>query len=153
MPPPAASNERVTRPASPFTREPSLLRTILTTRNAVGKRLRLALPLFLTGSPSREPAFLSPGCHHRGSTRISRVSTGEGMTTVNTTKSKARRLILGALLVAAAGGLLTACSSMPPGPTYTDEELRAICERHGGWWRGNLIPGYCEYQLASHQAP
>ena len=38
---------------------------------------------------------------------------------------------------------------MPPGPTYTEDELRVICERRGGWWRGNLIPGYCEYQTAS----
>lgn len=63
-----------------------------------------------------------------------------------------RRIVLAALLGAAAGGLFAACSSLPPGPTYTDEELRAICERHGGWWRGSLIPGYCEYQLAN-QAP
>jgi hypothetical protein len=38
---------------------------------------------------------------------------------------------------------------MPPGPTYTEDELRIICERRGGWWRGNLIPGYCEFQSAS----
>lgn len=75
------------------------------------------------------------------------------MTTVGRTKGYARRLVLGAMLAAAAGGLLSACSSMPPGPTYTEDELRAICERRGGWWRGNLIPGYCEYQTASNQAP
>jgi hypothetical protein len=73
----------------------------------------------------------------------------ETMTTVGTTNRTRRRLLLGALLVAAAGGLLTACSSMPPGPTYTEDELRIICERRGGWWRGNLIPGYCEFQSAS----
>lgn len=75
------------------------------------------------------------------------------MTTVGRTKGYARRLVLGALLAAAAGGLLSACSSMPPGPTYTEDELRVICERRGGWWRGNLIPGLCEYQTASNQAP
>jgi hypothetical protein len=75
------------------------------------------------------------------------------MTIVDTTTHKARRLVLGALLAAAAGGLLTACSSMPPGPTYTEDELKVICERRGGWWRGNLIPGYCEYQTAANQAP
>ena len=42
---------------------------------------------------------------------------------------------------------------MPQGPTYTDEELRAQCERRGGWWRGNLIPGFCEYQSAGLQSP
>ena len=75
------------------------------------------------------------------------------MMTVETTKSMARRLVLGALLAAAAGGFLGACSSMPQGPTYTEDELRVICERRGGWWRGNLIPGLCEYQTASNQAP
>ena len=75
------------------------------------------------------------------------------MTTVDTTKSYARRVVLGALLAAAAGAALTGCASMPQGPTYTEAELKAICERRGGWWRGNLIPGYCEYQTASNQAP
>ena len=75
------------------------------------------------------------------------------MMTVETTKSRARRLVLGALLAAAAGGFLGACSSLPPAPTYTEDELRVICERRGGWWRGNLIPGLCEYQTASNQAP
>jgi hypothetical protein len=75
------------------------------------------------------------------------------MTTVDTTKSRARRLVLGVLLAAAAGGLVTGCASMPQGPTYTEAELKAICERRGGWWRGNLIPGYCEYQTASNQSP
>ena len=37
------------------------------------------------------------------------------MMTVETTKSMARRLVLGALLAAAAGGFLGACSSLPPG--------------------------------------
>ncbi len=75
------------------------------------------------------------------------------MTTVDTTKSRARRLVLGVLLAAAAGGFLTGCASMPQGPTYTEAELKAICERRGGWWRGNLIPGYCEYQTAFSQSP
>ncbi len=75
------------------------------------------------------------------------------MTSVDTTKSRARRLVLGVLLAAAAGGLVTGCASMPQGPTYTEAELKAICERRGGWWRGNLIPGYCEYQTASNQSP
>jgi hypothetical protein len=63
-----------------------------------------------------------------------------------------RKLLLGAALAAAAGGLLAGCASLPQGPTYTDAELQAMCERRGGWWRGNLIPGYCEYQTA-RQAP
>jgi hypothetical protein len=55
----------------------------------------------------------------------------------------------GALLAAAVCGLLTGCAGLPQGPTYTDAELRAICERQGGWWRGELIAGFCEYQTAS----
>jgi len=64
-----------------------------------------------------------------------------------------RNILLGALLAAGVGGLFTACSSMPQGPTYTDDELRAICERNGGWWRGELIAGYCEFQLPSSGFP
>jgi hypothetical protein len=75
------------------------------------------------------------------------------MMTVETMKSMARRLVLGVLLAAAAGGFLSACSSLPPGPTYTQDELRVICERRGGWWRGSLIEGFCEFQTASNQAP
>ena len=59
-----------------------------------------------------------------------------------------RGILIGALL-AAAGGLLVACGSEPHGPTYTDAELQAKCEREGGWWRGYLIQGYCEHQSAT----
>jgi hypothetical protein len=30
----------------------------------------------------------------------------------------------------------------------TDDELRVIRERRG-WWRGEVIAGYCEFQTAS----
>ena len=60
-----------------------------------------------------------------------------------------RATVAGALLGAAACGLLAACSAVPHGPTYTDAELQAKCEREGGWWRGYLIPGYCESQAAT----
>ena len=63
------------------------------------------------------------------------------------------RVGAGALLVAACCGLLAGCSSVAYPPTYTQAELKTICERRGGWWRGDLIPGYCEYQAASLQAP
>ena len=77
------------------------------------------------------------------------------MATTRSTRSRAsRRLLAGLLLAIAAGGLLGGCAGWPQGPTYTDAELRAICERRGGWWRGDLIAGYCEYQTASAtQAP
>jgi hypothetical protein len=58
------------------------------------------------------------------------------------------------LLAIAVATLLAGCAGLPQGPTYTDAELRAICERQGGWWRGALIAGYCEHQTASlTQAP
>jgi hypothetical protein len=74
------------------------------------------------------------------------------MGNVTVTGRPSRQLLLGALLIAAAGGLFAGCASLPLGPTYTDTELKAICERRGGWWRGDLIDGYCEYELAL-QAP
>jgi len=71
------------------------------------------------------------------------------MTTVRATKGYARRLVLGALLAAAAGGSLGGCASMPQGPTYTEAELKAICERRGGWWRGPPQPPHsCALVLA-----
>ena len=71
-----------------------------------------------------------------------------------TTTRFPRRLLACALLAAGVGGLLGGCAGLPQGPTYTDAELKAICERQGGWWRGELIAGYCEYQTASiSQAP
>lgn len=59
-----------------------------------------------------------------------------------------RRRAAGLLLAIAAGGLVAGCAGLPQGPTYTDQELRAMCERRGGWWRGDLIANYCEYQTA-----
>jgi hypothetical protein len=60
-----------------------------------------------------------------------------------------RRIVVAAVLGAAAAGLLAACGSVPHGPPYTDAELQARCEREGGWWRGYLLPGYCESQSAT----
>ncbi|HET8529809.1 MAG TPA: hypothetical protein VFO08_01565 [Methylomirabilota bacterium] len=44
---------------------------------------------------------------------------------------------------------LTACTTMSNAPPYSQAELRASCERRGGWWRGSLIPYYCEFQGAA----
>jgi hypothetical protein len=63
------------------------------------------------------------------------------------------RIGVGVMLVAGSCGFLTGCSSVAYPPTYTQAELKTICDRRGGWWRGDLIPGYCEYQAASLQAP
>ncbi len=41
---------------------------------------------------------------------------------------------------------LTGCSMTPIPPTYTQDELKAICERNHGWWHpDDLIGGYCQY--------
>jgi hypothetical protein len=65
-----------------------------------------------------------------------------------------RRVLAGVVLGACLCGLFAACSTVPIPPTYTEAELKAMCERRGGWWRGSLIPGYCEFQGASlSQAP
>ena len=41
--------------------------------------------------------------------------------------------------------ILVGCSSVPLPSTYTQGELKAICERHGGWWHPDeLVGGFCE---------
>jgi hypothetical protein len=42
---------------------------------------------------------------------------------------------------------MIACATTTPlPPTYTQTELKAMCERRGGWWHPNdLVGGYCEY--------
>jgi hypothetical protein len=42
--------------------------------------------------------------------------------------------------------ILAGCSSVQVLPTHTQDELRADCDRHRGWWRpDDLRGGYCEY--------
>jgi uncharacterized protein YceK len=51
------------------------------------------------------------------------------------------------LLLVIAVTILAGCSSVPIPPTYTQDELKAICERHGGWWHpDDLGGGYCEHR-------
>jgi hypothetical protein len=34
---------------------------------------------------------------------------------------------------------------VPIPPTYTQQELKVICERRGGWWHDDdLMGGFCE---------
>ena len=48
------------------------------------------------------------------------------------------------LLIGAVG-----CSSTPIAPTYSQDELKANCERHRGVWHpDDLMGGYCEYRTA-----
>ena len=50
-------------------------------------------------------------------------------------------------LVAVALILLARCSSVPIPPTYTQEELKAICQRHTGYWQPDgPAGGFCEFR-------
>ena len=51
-----------------------------------------------------------------------------------------RGLLLGGLLLAA-------CTTTPSPPADAAEALQARCVRTGGWWRPNVLDGFCEYQL------
>ena len=54
-------------------------------------------------------------------------------------------LILGAVVT----GGCAAAANPPSPPSYTQAELKAACERQGGWWRANLLldnGGLCENQ-------
>lgn len=62
-------------------------------------------------------------------------------------RALALRLVLAALAIALILWFVAGCTTTPIPPTYTPEELQAKCTRTGGWWRSNLIDGYCEYQL------
>jgi adenosylmethionine-8-amino-7-oxononanoate aminotransferase len=59
------------------------------------------------------------------------------------------------VLLAALCAAIAGCSGVAIPPTYTQEELGAICQRHGAVWHSDtLMGGFCEYQSASlTQAP
>lgn len=43
--------------------------------------------------------------------------------------------------------ILAGCSSVPIPPTYTQDELKAACDRQRGWWRpDDLRGGYCDFR-------
>ena len=55
-----------------------------------------------------------------------------------------RAVALGAGVAAA---LLGCATGAPIPPTYTQAELKAICDRQRGWWRPDeLIGGYCDFR-------
>lgn len=58
-------------------------------------------------------------------------------------RTMAARLMLGAFGVAFAG-----CGTAPSPPIYSQADLKAMCERQGGWWRADLLStgGLCEIQ-------
>jgi hypothetical protein len=53
-----------------------------------------------------------------------------------------------ACLSAGAAACLVACATATPiPPTYTQADLKAMCERHGGCWHPDgSVGGYCEYK-------
>ena len=65
-------------------------------------------------------------------------------------RGRARRAVGATLVAAAALGLLSACSTVPIPPTYTQAELQDRCESRGGWWHPDPTwgRGFCEYQSA-----
>jgi hypothetical protein len=55
-------------------------------------------------------------------------------------KARARVILLGIAIAALAG-----CASGPIPPVYTQDEQRARCESHSGWWHADdLVGGFCE---------
>jgi len=49
------------------------------------------------------------------------------------------------LAAGAATCVLGCATGAPFPPTYTQDELKAICERNGGSWYGDdLVGGFCE---------
>lgn len=42
---------------------------------------------------------------------------------------------------------LAGCSGVAVPPAYTQDELKAECDRHRGWWRpDDLRGGYCDFR-------
>ncbi len=60
-------------------------------------------------------------------------------------KGLTQSVLIRALCVLGGCEILAACSTVPIPPTYTQEELKAICQRHGGAWHDDdLMGGFCE---------
>ncbi len=72
------------------------------------------------------------------------------MSTDRTRRRRARRIAASVFIALGACALLTACSTVPIQPPYTQAELKAICERRGGWWHDDNLMGrgFCEFQSA-----
>ena len=57
------------------------------------------------------------------------------------------RILAPALLLGATASLGLGCGSVPIEPTYTQADLKTLCERQRGWWRpDDLLGGYCEFR-------
>jgi len=54
-----------------------------------------------------------------------------------------RAVVLGLVSVA----LIGCTTGAPILPTYTQDELKARCDRQRGWWRPDeLMGGYCDFR-------
>ena len=52
-----------------------------------------------------------------------------------------------AVLLVLAVTPLVGCAGVPIPPAYTQDELKAECDRHRGWWRpDDLRGGYCDFR-------
>ena len=54
-----------------------------------------------------------------------------------------------ACLSAGIAACLVSCATLttPIPPTYTQDELKAMCQRHTGYWRPDgLAGGFCEFR-------
>jgi hypothetical protein len=53
-----------------------------------------------------------------------------------------------AVLLGLSVTILAGCNSVSIPPTYTQDELKAICERrnHDWWHPDDLIGGYCDFR-------
>jgi hypothetical protein len=58
--------------------------------------------------------------------------------------SLSRASLCGIVLVAVAA---MGCTTAAAPPAESQEERKARCERTGGWWRPNILDGFCEYEL------
>ena len=51
-----------------------------------------------------------------------------------------------ALFILCVVAILTGCGAAIP-PTYTQDELKAECDRRRGWWRpDDLRGGFCDFR-------
>ena len=53
------------------------------------------------------------------------------------------------LICVLGSAVLVSCGATgaPIPPTYTQDELKAECDRHRGWWRpDDLRGGYCDFR-------
>ncbi len=56
-------------------------------------------------------------------------------------------LLAAGIRLSAAAAILAGCASAPIPPTYSEQELKGMCERQNGCWhRDDLRGGFCEFK-------